>query len=231
MKEKIKLGVFDVDGTLSVGQNAISNSVSKRLCDLELKGLQICLASGKDHYYLTALARGIGLTNAWYIAENGAIIQTVYGKEYLVDSSDIITGMKDIQRKISLVFPFVWFQNNEVAISVFFENDFTANKILRYIKSIQPYYNFEINYFLHNRSLDIVPICVDKAFALRRIKKEARIDTSQIIAAGDNSNDEKMLFEAQYRIVVGIGIPWIKEVQRVQAAEQMLDIVQTIVME
>lgn len=227
MNEKIKLAVFDVDGTLSVGQNAISNNVSQKICGLELNGLQICLASGKDHYYLTALARGMGLSNAWYIAENGAVIQTDHGKECLVESSDIINGMKDIQRKISLAFPLVWFQNNEVAITAFFENDFMANEILMYLKSIQTEYDFDINSFLHAHSFDIVPACVDKAFALRRIKREADIATSQIIAAGDNANDEKMLSEVKYRIVVGAGLPWINEVQRVQSAEQMLDIVES----
>jgi len=229
MSSKIKLIVFDVDGTLSYGQQAIKTDISRKLCDLESKGIQVCLASGKDHYYLTALVRGMGLSSAWLISENGAILETESGKEYFITSKHDKNELSDINSRIASNFPFVSFQQNEICISIFFNNPTSPDDILDYINSFRSDYNLTFNCFLHPNSIDIVPKCVDKSIALRKIKIEKQISTSEVIAVGDNTNDEKMLLEAKYRIIVGKRLSLLTDARRTFSPEEMLSVVCSII--
>jgi hydroxymethylpyrimidine pyrophosphatase-like HAD family hydrolase len=55
---KIKLAVFDIDGTLALTEDTIPPHISERLRSLENCGLQIVLISGRTASYLAGLARG-----------------------------------------------------------------------------------------------------------------------------------------------------------------------------
>ena len=229
MKKRFKLIVFDVDGTLSTGQHAIPNRVSQKLCDYEASGIKVCLASGKDHYYLTALSRGMGLKNVWIIAENGAVFQTNYGKQYLDSSPKIKSELSRFRDQIKIAFPNIWFQNNDISITVFFDSSLSSDSISKFVESHREDYEIEFSCFAHPDTFDIVPVGTDKSLALQRIKKEMRFSPFEIIVVGDGPNDEKMLFEAQHRLIVGDGLEWLTDVPRCTSPVEMLDVVDSII--
>ena len=71
---RYKMVVFDVDDTLTRINHPIELEVSKRLRDLERKGIKIVFASGKNISYLLGFARGVGVKGSFIIGENGCVL-------------------------------------------------------------------------------------------------------------------------------------------------------------
>jgi len=204
--KKIHLLVFDVDGTLSIDGEPIENSVAQQLVELEKKGFQICLASGKDYYYLKALARGMGLSKVWFIAENGAVYFTdkMY---YTIPIMNTINFTRTIIEKIKKDYPQVILQPNDVMITAFINDYEIKNEICKSIKKLGIIEGITANIYIHPSSLDVIPEDIDKAAALVKIKNEYGLTSSQIIAVGDYSNDICLAKEVSMLIIVGSKLP------------------------
>ena len=79
---KLRLIVFDVDGTLMPSDKPMSCNVSATLRHFENLGIRIALSSGKHFLYLDKVAQSLGIKKPIIIAENGcAIIDVAHDRE------------------------------------------------------------------------------------------------------------------------------------------------------
>jgi hydroxymethylpyrimidine pyrophosphatase-like HAD family hydrolase len=114
---RIKLTVFDIDGTLAPTDECIPETVSKRLRNLEGKGLKITLISGRTASYLAGLARGMGLRKPLVAGENGGVIFdpiSLWERRLDSISPEVLTEIKSILFK---EFGELWFQPNQTMIT------------------------------------------------------------------------------------------------------------------
>ena len=223
MNNLIKLLVFDVDGTLSIGQNEIEREVSHFLYLFEKKGIRVCLASGKDYYYLTALSRGIGLKNPYYIAENGGILFTDTKRIANIDER-VEESLYKIKRLIDEKFTKIWFQPNEACLTILSNGEGIILEIEQYIKSYCDLREFKIftHYSEDCSSIDILPQNIDKAVGLCAIMKKMQITSSGVIVAGDSQSDMQMAQYANLMLIVGNETTHFENVKRFNYPIEMM---------
>ena len=78
----IKLVVFDLDGTLAPVGKSILPETLKRIKEIEERGIQIAICSGKPPFYLCGVMRQAGIANPVLVGENGAVIQHPLGSRF-----------------------------------------------------------------------------------------------------------------------------------------------------
>ena len=214
--------VFDVDGTLAPYGMPIEASVANYLCDLETAGHIVCIASGKDLYYLEALARGIGLRQPLLIGENGAVYKgTDRVLHYAVPRP---TELKEIQAKIDDNFQNIKYQPNQINLTIFPLDAKTFEDLAQYTKKLAEQYD-RLIFFVHADAIEFVPENVCKALALKRLKEELKISDQKTICIGDGDNDACLADECGLMIVVGNGLKQLSRCSRVDNIHKAIELI------
>lgn len=201
--DKMKLMVFDVDGTLSEHGTAIPEEVAEQLRRYEQSGLMIGICSGKPAYYLAGLARGMGLKKAQIIGENGGVIfnAATLEESYIVNRLPVLD---EIEKKAVADFKDkIWIQPNRIALTIFPKNQQEVPHLAEYIREMLTPIEKEVVMYVHVDAIDIVPVGVDKGAALKKLAKELQIEKENILAFGDSANDLPMFRESGKVVMIG----------------------------
>jgi HAD superfamily hydrolase (TIGR01484 family) len=198
-----KLFAFDIDGTLSNHGTPIPQGVASKLKELENRGIQIALVSGKPAYYLAGLARGMGLERALLIGENGCVI---FDFATLEETRIVerLGAVDEVENQVISNFKNkVWLQPNRVALTVFPKKREEVPIIADFMReSLAPISN-DVIIYEHVDAVDVIPVGVDKGVALKKVLNEKLFKKEDIIAFGDSTNDLPMFKEAGKVVVIG----------------------------
>lgn len=224
MNNLVKLLVFDVDGTLTIGQSEVENEIAQTICWFEKCGIKICLASGKDLYYLSALSRGMGIKSPYFIAENGGV-WFFEGKRYVSINKDVKDSLNQIKSMISKKFSRIWFQPNEVCLTIMSKENFLISEIEDYLYKNMSLEMFTVypHYFQECSSVDILPKDIDKVVGLRYIMKKLELTHKEVIVAGDSVSDSQMAQCTDLMLIVGSGLPDIKNAKYFRCPYEMIN--------
>lgn len=192
----MKYLIFDLDNTLcELGKPILPENV-KFLHKLEDKGHKIVICSGKPTYYLTGLARQLGLKDIILIGENGAVIQ--YGVDipptfYKVVGKikpELLVKFKDLKTKLDKAMPEgYWYQPDEVCFTVFPKNIEAHNKAVEIINS----FDFkDASVYIHPDAIDIMSVDISKQAGIKALMDKENLSTQDIISIGDSKFDEPM---------------------------------------
>jgi HAD superfamily hydrolase (TIGR01484 family) len=199
----MKLMAFDVDGTLSEHGTAIHPDVAAKLKYFETQGIRIALVSGKPAYYLAGLARGMGLSQAKLIGENGCVIfdSGTLDEIHMANRHPVVD---ELEKKAQAYFKgSVWFQPNRIALTIFPKDKKKVPVIAEYVREQIESLKKNVMMYEHVDAVDIVPVGVDKGTAMRKLMKELQLEKEDIIAFGDSENDLPMFEEAGTVIMIG----------------------------
>lgn len=205
---KYKMLVFDLDGTLAQLGKGIEQEDIRRLKQLEEKGLQIVVCSGKPTYYLCGMLRQVGLKAPVMVGENGATFQ--FGvdlppkkySEYPVseiakqqirffgDAIDAACGGK------------VWYQPNEVQLTPFIREEAVFDAIQNIIDA-HPEMTSELVIYRHVDCFDFIPNNINKMNGIRYLGDLSGIAPEEMISFGDGVNDTPMFRETGLSVAIG----------------------------
>ena len=200
---RIKLTVFDIDGTLAPTDECIPETVSKRLRNLEGKGLKITLISGRTASYLAGLARGMGLRKPLVAGENGGVIFdpiSLWERRLDSISPEVLTEIKSILFK---EFGELWFQPNQTMITAVPKELARIEELYTLIKHLPQLaeYNLKINKY--NDSVEILPRKNSKGKALAVIRDLYKLKKEEVVVFGNTLVDLPMKFEASKFYIIG----------------------------
>lgn len=227
-----QLAIFDLDNTLAPLGKGIDGKNLELLRALEKRGLRIAVCSGKPVYYLCGFLRQAGLRTPILSGENGAVVQ--FGVDlpprhrYEIPVSR--TAKEQIQylrQKLEEELPGLWYQPNQAVLTPFPVGREEFDTIENILKREEEHIS-ELVVFRHNDSFDMVPRGIDKGAGLRYLAKLLEIDTENIIAVGDETNDYPMFDAAG--LALGVNV---KQEDRVDknflSTEQMLKYLHTLI--
>jgi HAD superfamily hydrolase (TIGR01484 family) len=198
-----KLITFDIDGTLSEPGTAIPPFVAEKLREFENKGIHISLVSGKPAYYLAGLARGMGLSKAKLIGENGCVI---FNSATLEEThlAERLPAVEEIQANVLEQFKDqVWIQPNRVALTIFPKRREDVPQLAAIMREMSAPIQKDVIMYEHVDAIDIVPVGVDKGLAIKKLTSELNIQKEDILAFGDSTNDLPMFQIAGKVIIIG----------------------------
>jgi len=191
--------LFDLDGTLAPLSKPIPKEALRSMLALQDQGHEIGIASGKPLYYLTGLCRQAGLRNVWLIGENGAALQKDVAlppreRLRLPLSETTVLACEQIKADATAKFANrIWFQPNEVAVTIFFDTEATQEEVRIWLEAKQTWLErHQLIVFPHNDSFDISPAHIDKGKAIRVLLDYLDIRQESSIAVGDTWNDLPM---------------------------------------
>lgn len=207
----IKLVIFDIDNTLAKSNEPIEGAVISFLRKIESSHIRIALISGKPTVYISGMARQIGLLNPIISGENGAYIHYSSAippkKEILLRVEKRSKKLENL--KLAILNEFgkkVWIQPNLVNLTIFPNYERVKRKLFQFVVNYASDKSLNKNYKLykHLDSIELVPLNIDKGFALRKIKALEKFKKDEVIAVGDAENDIPMFKEAG--ISIGINL-------------------------
>ena len=192
----IKLVVFDLDGTLAPVGKSILPETLKRIKEIEERGIQIAICSGKPPFYLCGVMRQAGIANPVLVGENGAVIQ--FGvdlppsryevQEYSKEAKDTI---RFLHEKIKERLPHVWFQPNEVGLTPFLTKQEEFDVVNQILEEYKDQVNDVIVYEQFD-CFDITPNGITKKSGIDKLAKMLNVLPEEMIAVGDGINDYPM---------------------------------------
>ena len=120
----IQYAVFDLDGTLAPYDAATDRADIALLKEIENKGVQIVICSGKPVFYSCGFLRQTGLKEPIIIGENGAEMQFGYKLPpsffyHMPYSEQAKESLHFFYKQIKEAIPDMWFQPNMVELSPF----------------------------------------------------------------------------------------------------------------
>lgn len=199
-----KLLIFDIDGTLCDINKPINDDLKNTLVKVS-QHHQVVLASGKPFGYIAGFIRQLGLHNCIVIGENGATI--MYNASfppndyYKIDvSKEVLDYFYTIKTQFSNEFgTTIWFQPNEVNLTVFPINILDIDKVHTFAKQFE---HPNINIYYHKDSVDFTPKGFDKGTAVDILMEKFGYTRENIFVFGDGSNDLPMLLKTQNSFLV-----------------------------
>jgi len=200
---KVKLTVFDIDGTLAPTEKCIPETVSRRLRILEDKGLKIVLISGRTASYLAGLARGMGIRKPLVAGENGGVIfDPVNFWERRLDSihPKVVT---EIQKILFQEFGEVWFQPNQTMITAVPKDLSRIEELYMLIENLPQVSENDLKLNKYNDSVEILPRKNSKGQALAVIRDKYDIQKEEIVVFGNTNVDLPMRAEAGEFFIIG----------------------------
>jgi len=196
---KKQLLIFDIDGTLCDINQPIQNDLVQTLQLVSIKH-QVVLASGKPFGYIAGFVRQLGLKDCMIIGENGATL--MYNANfppndfYMIEVSDAVQK-QFIEMKRAYTKEFkqsIWFQPNDVNLTVFPINMNDISKIHEYVKNFD---TDNINVYFHKDSVDFTPKGFDKGSAVDVLLDKLGFSVDDLHVFGDSSNDIPMLVKTK----------------------------------
>lgn len=210
----VRLIIFDLDSTLAPIGLGMGEEELKLFRQLETRGVQIAICSGKSCDYLCGFMRQIGLKNPILIGENGAVIRfgvDLPPKQHyrLPFSENAKKSLQKVRKILEAEFPHIWFQPNKVGVTPFPTTEGEFEAILELLNQYKEELN-DIEIFQHVDSFDIVPKGIDKGVGISYLLEIMNLKADEIIAVGDGVNDYAMFELAGFSVGVNV-----KEEERV----------------
>lgn len=242
----IKLVVTDMDGTLLDDNHEINESFWETLGNLKEKGVQFCVASGRQYYNLLEKFKGHE-KDMIFIAENGTIVMK--NNEELFSKTLNKDGIKEIvkiARNLEGVYTVLCGKNSAyietkdqkfiLEVEKYYHHyeildslDEVTDEILKIAlfhfdsaeNFIYPYYKeFENQYKIvvsGKTWVDIMDKNINKGVALDGLKRALKLETEEVLAFGDYLNDYEMMQEAYYSYAMKNAHPELKKVAKFEA--------------
>ena len=206
----LKAAVFDLDGTLCAVGKAILPETLALLDQLQQRGVQLALSSGKPIYYLCGLLRQTGLRDVILMGENGASVQRGvdlpprfhYRMPVAPHTRAALAGL---QEKLEAEFGArIWLQPNQTEVTPFFSDETTHADLRAFLARELNAEEMGITVYDQSDCIDLSPTGRDKgsglAFHCARMGWDLAAETA---AVGDGVNDEPMLRIAGCSIGIG----------------------------
>ena len=206
----LKAAVFDLDGTLCAVGKAILPETLALLDQLQQRGVQLALSSGKPIYYLCGLLRQTGLRDVILMGENGASVQRGvdlpprfhYRMPVAPHTRAALAGL---QEKLEAEFGArIWLQPNQTEVTPFFSDETTHADLRAFLARELNAEELGITVYYQSDCIDLCPTGLDKgsglAFLCTRMGWDLAAETA---AVGDGVNDEPMLRIAGCSIGIG----------------------------
>lgn len=222
---KLKLIVFDLDGTLAPVGGPIAECTRQQLRQLEEKNVQIALCSGKPVFYLCGVMRQVGLHRPILLGENGAAMQVGidlpprehYTLPYSRAAKESLTA---IRQALDEVLPNLWYQPNQVGLTPFFrtqeENDTIAACIEHLGKRI-----VDVDIYPQGDCYDFTPTGISKAVGLQKLCAYLGVSVEETAAVGDGINDYPMFAAAGLSVGIGLKDPSLVDFNAADIAEAL----------
>lgn len=210
----IKLIALDMDGTLLTPDLEVSEANKQAIQQAMDKGVKVMLSTGRWLHFCYPFAEQLGL-NTYLITVNGGEIWTA--EKTLVErhllNAELVKDMYTIGHEDGLN---TWlistervFQRGEVPddfmaydwLKIGF-NSTDKDKLSNMQRRLEQYEELELTNSLPT-NIEVNPLNVNKATALKRVCQEMNIDMSQVMAVGDSLNDIKMVADAGLGIAMG----------------------------
>lgn len=205
-----QLFIFDLDGTLAPVGGAIPDWVVAALAELTAAEHRLAIASGKPLYYLTGLCRQAGLTDLWLIGENGAKAQ--YGIDLPPAERFALPVLPSARSALAALHDAaaacfgdrVWFQPNEVSLTLFFDSPPTRRALSRWLADQRSALDDAgITVYIHGDSFDLSPATIHKGAAVRALADRLGWPPEQTVAVGDTGNDLPLFAVCGRSVAVG----------------------------
>jgi len=205
----IQYAVFDLDGTLAPYDAATDRADIALLKDIENKGVQIVICSGKPVFYSCGFLRQTGLKEPIIIGENGAEIQFGYKLPpsffyHMPYSEQAKESLHFFYKKIKEAIPDMWFQPNMVELSPFPKSREEFRIIDDIIQNNREHIQ-DIHIFKYFDCYDFIPMNINKGEALRFLSQKLNIKPDEMISVGDSQNDAGMFAYTGDSISIGMG--------------------------
>lgn len=184
-----RLIVFDVDGTLvEIGQ-PVRADVAEKLQNLENRGIQIALASGKNLSYLLGLARGMGIKSALVIGENGCVVFDPSNMEERISIErpmEISTIENEVLKRFS---DSIWLSPNQVELTGFPREKVLLPSLSSFVREVTSSFKGKVVVLEHEDAIDVLPVGIDKGKVLSKMMKLQGIEKEEVVAVGDSDSD------------------------------------------
>ncbi len=203
----ISLAVLDLDGTLAPLGRPVCPEAVHLLQSLEQEGMRIALCSGKPVYYLSGLARQLGLEDPLLLGENGSVLQMGNHlpprlRTTLPFSQAALDSLRLLRIKLEERVPGLWYQPNEICLTPFPVTPQEVQGVEEVLRENPDLFN-ELTVYRHSDSFDICPRNTSKENGVRLLCNQLGVPLCDVAAVGDGENDYSMF------TVVGfsIGLP------------------------
>jgi Cof subfamily protein (haloacid dehalogenase superfamily) len=229
-----KVLFLDIDGTLLRPDDKIEDSTKTAISQVQAKGLEVFLATGRPLHELDELAKELNINS--FIGYNGAY--AIYKGEDIFQERmksstvmDFLAIAKDNQHEVVLYTNSKnVFTNLDSGIITEFMHKFHLHKNEPYSPSVNSsilgmtlvnlkkddpvLYNNEEGIHLSQVNVegmrhcyDVIRDCVNKGYGVQVVLKRLGINKESSIAFGDGMNDKEMLQNAGESFVMGNGHP------------------------
>jgi HAD superfamily hydrolase (TIGR01484 family) len=221
----IKLIALDVDGTIAAPSEPVKKEIAEKLQNLESRGVRIVLASGKSSWYLSGLARGMGIKNPLVIGENGCVIfDPVEMKEIKLAERPLEISTIESEL-VSRFADSIWLQPTQVELTISPTVKKALPELISYVReSIKPF-SEKVVMFEHEDAVDILPSGIDKGKALAKISRLYGVRREDVVVVGDSNRDIPMFRKAGVFLIVGEKIGYCKGAKRFPTIKEALDFV------
>lgn len=201
---KLKLLVFDLDGTLAPVGKPIPPEVLEALRTLERRGLKIALSSGKPIYYLCGVMRQAGLQKPILLGENGACMQVGIDlppkDHYILPYSHAAAqSIQLLRERLNAQMPKLWYQPNQVGLTPFFATQAENEQIGAIVEQCRDQLQ-DIDIYPQADCYDFTPTGISKSEGLLALGRFLGIDPAEMAAVGDGINDYPMFRTAGFSI-------------------------------
>ena len=206
----LKAAVFDLDGTLCAVGKAILPETLALLDQLQQRGVQLALSSGKPIYYLCGLLRQTGLRDVILMGEHGASVQRGVDLPPRFPSRMPVAphtraALAGLQEKLEAEFGArIWLQPNQTEVTPFFSDETTHADLRAFLARELNAEEMGITVYDQSDCIDLCPTGLDKGSGLAFLCTRMRWDlAAETAAVGDGVNDEPMLRIAGCSIGIG----------------------------
>jgi HAD superfamily hydrolase (TIGR01484 family) len=213
---KYKLVALDMDGTILNEEQKISAENREAIIEANKAGVTVMFATGRGYQTAMPFVEEIGL-QAPLITVNGGEVWRAPRERDLLHRETLAKEQVDKLRAIALrhntwYWSFTieglfnkdrWVGDPNAVTFLKFGYSYENLEVLTQIrKEVESWGTLEVANS-HPNNLEINPLGVNKAVALRRVCGMMGIDMSQVIAMGDSLNDIAMIREAGLGVAMG----------------------------
>lgn len=219
-----KVVFIDIDGTLVNEEKQIPNDALEAIEDLQKKGIEVVLATGRAPYFFTHIREKLNINS--YLCFNGSLVvhkgEIIYDKAISKDTLEkletlalehnhpiVFQGRKKYRSKHNQ-HPHVLesFASLKVEVPLYHEQYWKEEEIYQSLLYCQEHEedlyheSFSDIHFVrwHRLAMDVIPKGGSKATGIKVMLDHIGLSTSEAVAFGDGLNDKEMLS------FVGMGI-------------------------
>ena len=211
----IKMLAFDVDGTITAGNNEITPKLRAIFDQLEKKGLKLVLATGRPYEDLYPLKKKNDFFPATVLL-NGAMVRDEKDNKIFAHymSIDLVEAVCKILQQFDV--PFVCFTKDKNVVyqsskqtygqvlGIYLpDSELEMHGLIDSLVSVEETDVTGIDVVSSmNFNLEITPDYINKASALQEYVKYEDINEDEVLVFGDSENDRSMLEAFKHSVLV-----------------------------